>query len=66
MAKPQGWLSLDEHEKVLARIIQRGNLNAYDRGIIQNARQVIQRSRELLEKTQRQVLRPSERNDQSS
>ncbi len=54
-------LILPEHEQALARIARRALLIEYDRTIIQNTRNAIQRSRELLEATKHQVLPPSRR-----
>ena len=54
-------LILPEHEQALARIPRRALLIEYDRTIIQNTRNAIQRSRELLEATKHQVLPPGRR-----
>lgn len=51
-------LSPAEHEQAVARIARRAMLIEYDRTIIKNSRQAIQRSRELLEATKHQVPRP--------
>jgi hypothetical protein len=52
-------LSPAEHDAALLKIARRAMLIEYDRTIIQNARQAIQRSRELLEATEHQVRPPS-------
>jgi hypothetical protein len=52
-------LSPAEHEQARARIARRAMMTEFDRGIVQNARQAIQRSRELLEVTKHHVRQPS-------
>jgi hypothetical protein len=51
-------LTRAEYGRVLVHIAGRAMLTEYDRSIIRNARQVIQRSRELLEATKHQVRPP--------
>ena len=50
-------LSHADHDRALAQITRRAALAEYDRGIIKTTRQVIRRSRELLEETKHRVPR---------
>jgi hypothetical protein len=52
-------ISPEKLERAFARMARRAAVAEYDRGMIRNAGQLIQRSRELLEATKHQVRPPS-------
>lgn len=54
-------LSPAEHHAAFLKIARRAMLIEYDRAIIQNAQNMIQRSRELLDETKHQVIPSSQR-----
>jgi hypothetical protein len=58
---PSQPFSRADRDRVLIQIARRTALAEYDRRIIENTQQIIQRSRELLERTKHQVLPPSQR-----
>lgn len=59
-------LSSAEYGRVLAQIVRHSVSTEYDASIVHRTEEAIKRSRELLEATDHQVLRPSQRGDQRS
>ncbi|MGH1571019.1 hypothetical protein ACRAWG_10425 [Methylobacterium sp. P31] len=59
-------LSVAEHDRVLAEANRRAMTSEFDARVVRNARQAIQRSRELLEATKHQVRASCQQSDRGS